>query len=97
MRAVVENMTKTYWLWGRLWRNIHNMWQLTWFSGTMEESEIKPKLRILVIGKIKIMVPVIETVNSGEEVLRKKINEFQVAYEEMDKQFVILVLYSEKV
>lgn len=43
------------------------MWQLTAFSEAMEESEILPKLLVLVIGKIKMMVPVIGTMNSGEE------------------------------
>lgn len=47
----------------------------------MEESEILPRLLVLVIGKIKMTVPVIGTVNSGEEKgLRGKINEFEVPY-----------------
>lgn len=38
------------------------------------------------IGKIKIVIPVIGTVSSGEEkVLRKKINEFEVPYEEIEQ------------
>ena len=42
------------------------MWQLTGFSEVMEKSEILPKLLVLVIGK-KMVVPVIETMNSGEK------------------------------
>jgi len=47
----------------------------------MVESEILPKLLVLVIGKIKMMVPVIGTMNSGEEKgLKGKMNEFEVPY-----------------
>lgn len=57
------------------------MWRLTVFSEAMEESEILPKLFILVIGEIKMMVPVIGTMNPGEEKgLEGKMNEFEMPY-----------------
>lgn len=56
------------------------MWRLTAFSESMEESEILPKLFILVIGEIKMMVPVIGTMNPGEKGLEGKMNEFEMPY-----------------
>lgn len=62
----------------------HMSWELTGFIGAMEESDILPRLLDLVIGKIKMAVPVIGTVNSGEEKLLK-INEFEVSNGETDQ------------
>lgn len=64
----------------KIMKKHHMSWEWTGFIRAMEESEILPRLLVLVIGKIKMVVPVIGTVNSGKEKLLK-INEFEVPKE----------------